>query len=94
MEIEVTEVIVRKIPKEGKVKAICSIILNNAFAVHDVKVIENLQGKLIVAMPNRKVEANEGNFKWKDVAHPTRPDIRQAIERAVMKALKEYEENM
>jgi len=90
MQIEVTGVVIRKIPEVGKVKAICSIILNDAFAVHDVKVIENLQGKLIVAMPNRKVEVNEGNFKWKDVAHPTHPDVRQAIEYAVMKALREY----
>ena len=93
-QIEVTGVVVRKTSKTSMVRAVCSIILNDGFAIHDVKVIENSQGKLIVAMPSRKVEDGEGNFKWKDVAHPTCPEVRQAIERAVMKALKEYKENM
>ena len=76
--MQVTDVRVRRVEKEGKMKAIVSITLDNEFVIHDIKVIEGEKG-LFIAMPSRKM--GEGDFR--DIAHPlvseTRNKIRDAI---------------
>ena len=80
----ITDVRVRKIASEGKMKAIVSVTFDNEFVVHDIKVIEGQNG-LFIAMPSRKV--GEGNFR--DIAHPINAEMRQVLEDAVLKAYHE-----
>ena len=88
--MQITDVRVRRVSKEGKMRAIVSITIDNEFAVHDIKVIEGDNG-LFIAMPSRK--ANDGEFK--DIAHPINSEARQKIQEAVIsgyeKALVEFE---
>ena len=88
----ITDVWVRKITKEGKLKAIVSITMDNEFVVHDIKVIEGEKG-LFIAMPSKKSADGE----YRDVAHPinssTRENIQTIILDAYQKALLEEEEN-
>ena len=88
--MQITDVRVRRIEKEGKMKAIVSITLDNEFVIHDIKVIEGDNG-VFIAMPSRK--ANDGEFK--DIAHPINSEARQKIQEAVIsgyeKALVEFE---
>ena len=88
--MEITDVRVRKVTKEGKLKAIVSITLDEAFVVHDIKVIEGEKG-LFIAMPSRKM--GEGDFR--DIAHPlvseTRNKIKDAIFAEYEKVLAEKE---
>ncbi|AFS79382.1 stage V sporulation protein G [Gottschalkia acidurici 9a] len=81
--MKITDVRVRKITEDGKMKAIISITFDDAFVVHDIKVIEGQEG-LFVAMPSRKM--TDGEFR--DIAHPIKQEMRSIIEEAV---LKEYE---
>ena len=76
--VEVTDVRIRKINQEGKMKAIVSITLNNQFVVHDVRVIEGNNG-LFVAMPSKRTP--DGEFK--DIAHPITSETREIIQTAV-----------
>ena len=80
----ITDVRIRKIATEGKMKAIVSVTFDNEFVVHDIKVIEGQMG-LFIAMPSRKV--GEGNFR--DIAHPINAEMRQVLEDAVLKAYHE-----
>ena len=80
----ITDVRIRKIATEGKMKAIVSVTFDNEFVVHDIKVIEGQNG-LFIAMPSRKV--GEGNFR--DIAHPINAEMRQVLEEAVLKAYHE-----
>lgn len=77
----VTDVRVRKVMLEGKMKAIVSVTLEDAFVVHDVKVVEGNNG-LFVAMPSRKMP--DGEFR--DIAHPINSNTREIIESAVLQA--------
>lgn len=79
--MQITDVRVRKVTKEGKMKAIVSITLDNEFVVHDIKVIEGQNG-LFIAMPSRKTP--DGEFK--DIAHPINTDTREKIQLAILKA--------
>ena len=63
--MQVTDVRVRRVEKEGKMKAIVSITLDNEFVIHDIKVIEGEKG-LFIAMPSRKAADGE----YRDIAHP------------------------
>lgn len=81
--MEITDVRIRKIATEGKMKAIVSITFDNEFVVHDIKVIEGQSG-LFIAMPSRKTP--DGEFK--DIAHPINTDTRERIQTAI---LDEYE---
>ncbi len=89
--MQITDVRVRKIAKEGKMKAVVSITLDNAFVVHDIKVIEGDRG-LFIAMPSKK--SLDGVYR--DVAHPINSAARDAIQKAILegyeKALSEPEE--
>ena len=76
--VEVTDVRIRKIYEEGKMKAIVSVTFNDQFVVHDIKIIDGENG-LFIAMPSRKI--GEGEFR--DIAHPINSDTREMIQDAV-----------
>lgn len=77
--MEITDVRVRKIAKEGKMKAIVSITLDDEFVVHDIKVIEGEKG-LFIAMPRKK--ASDGEYR--DIAHPINSDTRDRIQSTIL----------
>lgn len=77
--MQITDVRVRKITKEGKMKAIVSITLDDEFVVHDIKVIEGDKG-LFIAMPSKK--ASDGEFR--DIAHPINSSTRENIQRIIL----------
>ena len=89
--MKITDVRIRKIAKDGKMKAIVSITLDDEFVVHDIKVIEGDKG-LFIAMPSRKTTTGE----YKDIAHPinsqTREQIQEMILEEYQKALTEEDE--
>ena len=89
--MQITDVRIRKVAKEGKMKAVVSITLDDEFVVHDIKVIEGEKG-LFIAMPSRK--ASDGEYR--DIAHPinsgTRDKIQQMILGKYETALTEVEE--
>ena len=84
--MQITDVRIRKIATDGKMKAIVSVTFDNEFVVHDIKVIEGQNG-LFIAMPSRKTP--DGEFK--DIAHPINTDTREKIQTSILKA---YEEAM
>ena len=73
--MQITDVRVRRIEKEGKMKAIVSITLDNEFVIHDIKVIEGEKG-LFIAMPSRKAADGE----YRDIAHPINSGTRDMIQ--------------
>ena len=75
----ITDVRVRKITKEGKMKAVVSITLDDEFVVHDIKVIEGEKG-LFIAMPSRK--ASDGEYR--DIAHPINSGTREKIQSTIL----------
>lgn len=77
----ITDVRIRKIASDGKMKAIVSITFDNEFVIHDIKVIEGQNG-LFIAMPSRKTP--DGEFK--DIAHPINTETREKIQSAILKA--------
>ena len=80
--MQITSVNVRKIEKEGsRMKGIASVLLDDSFAVHDIRIIEGDNG-LFIAMPSRKT-ATGG---YRDIAHPINPDVRKMFEDAIIKA--------
>lgn len=81
--MQITDVRIRKIATEGKMKAIVSITMDNEFVIHDIKVIEGQNGHFI-AMPSRRTP--DGEFK--DIAHPINTETREKIQKAI---LDEYE---
>ncbi|MCM1058010.1 MAG: septation regulator SpoVG [Firmicutes bacterium] len=90
--MQITDVRVRKIAKEGKMKAIVSITLDDEFVVHDIKVIEGDKG-LFIAMPSKK--ATDGEYR--DIAHPINSATRDNIQKIVLehyeRAMLEMEED-
>ena len=81
--MQITDVRIRKVAKEGKMKAVVSITIDNEFVVHDIKVIEGEKG-LFIAMPSRK--ASDGEYR--DIAHPINSDTRIMIQTLI---LEQYE---
>ncbi len=75
----ITDVRVRKITKEGKMKAIVSITIDDEFVVHDIKVIEGEKG-LFIAMPSKK--ATDGEYR--DIAHPINSSTRESIQNTIL----------
>ncbi|MFA9424620.1 MAG: septation regulator SpoVG [Sedimentibacter sp.] len=82
--MQITDVRVRKINSEGKMKAIVSVTFEDCFVVHDIKIIEGQNG-LFIAMPSRKMP--DGEFK--DIAHPINSETRNLVAEAVFKAYEE-----
>ena len=76
--MKVTDVRVRKIAEEGKMKAIVSVTFDDEFVVHDIKIIEGQNG-LFIAMPSRKMA--DGEFR--DIAHPINAETRKKIQNAI-----------
>ena len=76
--MNITDVRIRKVSDEGKMKAIVSITFDDEFVVHDIKIIEGQNG-LFVAMPSRKL--GEGDFR--DIAHPLLSETRNKIKNAI-----------
>lgn len=85
--MKVTDVRLRKIQTDGRMKALVSITLDEAFVIHDLRVIEGNSG-LFVAMPSKRTL--DGEFR--DIAHPINSDMRQEIQDAVMKVYDETDE--
>ena len=83
-EMQITDVRVRKVAKEGKLKAVVSITLDDEFVVHDIKVIEGEKG-LFIAMPSKKAVDGE----YRDIAHPINSDTRERIQSII---LEKYEQ--
>lgn len=79
--MQITDVRVRKVTKEGKMKAVVSITLDDEFVVHDIKVIEGEKG-LFIAMPSRK--SSDGEYR--DIAHPLNSDTRDKIQAMILKS--------
>ena len=79
--MQITDVRVRKVAKEGKMRAVVSITIDNEFVVHDIKVIEGEKG-LFIAMPSRK--ASDGEYR--DIAHPINSDTRERIQSLILEA--------
>ena len=79
--MEITDVRVRKIAKEGKMKAIVSITLDDEFVVHDIKVIEGEKG-LFIAMPSKK--ASDGEYR--DIAHPINSNTMDRIQSTILES--------
>jgi len=88
--MQITDVRVRKVTKEGKMRAIVSITIDNEFVIHDIKVIEGEKG-LFIAMPSRKT----GEGEYRDIAHPINSDTRDKIQSIILEqyevAASEYE---
>ena len=85
--MKITSVNVRKVEKEGsRMKGIASVVLDDSFAVHDIRIIEGDNG-LFIAMPSRKT-ANGG---YRDIAHPINPETRALFEEAILEAYKTAE---
>lgn len=80
----ITDVWIRKVTKEGKLKAIVSITVDNEFVVHDIKVIEGEKG-LFIAMPSKKAADGE----YRDIAHPINSSTREMIQSTILKAYEE-----
>jgi stage V sporulation protein G len=77
--MNITDVRIRKIDAEGKMKAVLSVTFDNEFVVHDIKVIESQNG-LFIAMPSRKTP--DGEFK--DIAHPINSETRENLQKVIL----------
>ncbi|MBO5955225.1 MAG: septation regulator SpoVG [Clostridia bacterium] len=84
--MQITDIKVRKINAEGRMKAVVSVTFDDAFVVHDIKVIAG-QEKLFIAMPSRKTP--DGEFK--DIAHPINAEMRELLQNMI---LEKYEESL
>ena len=82
--MQITDVRVKKVAKEGKMKAIVSITIDNEFVVHDIKVIEGEKG-LFIAMPSKKSLDGE----YRDIAHPINSDTRDSIQNIILEKYKQ-----
>lgn len=82
--MNITDVRVRKVAKDSKMKAVVSITIDDVFVVHDIKVIEGEKG-LFIAMPSRK--STDGEYR--DIAHPINSDTREVLQNLILKAYHE-----
>ncbi|HOV41171.1 MAG: septation regulator SpoVG [Oscillospiraceae bacterium] len=83
--MQITDIKIRKIIPEGRLRAVISITIDNQLAVHDIKVVQGDE-RLFVAMPSRKDES--GIFR--DIVHPISPEARQLIEGQILEAYKAH----
>ena len=86
--MNITDVRVRKVARNGKMKAVVSITIDDVFVVHDIKVIEGDKG-LFIAMPSRKAADGE----YKDIAHPINSDTRTALQELILMKYREAMES-
>lgn len=86
--MKITSVNVRKIEKEGsRMKGIVSVVIDDAFAVHDIRVIEGENG-LFIAMPSKKTPTGE----YRDIAHPINQEVRAMFHDAIIEAYNNAED--
>lgn len=85
----ITDIKIRKIMPDGRLRAIISITIDGMLAIHDIKVVQG-DARLFVAMPSRKDENNN----YRDIVHPISPEARQAIESQILDAYTRYIEMM
>jgi stage V sporulation protein G len=86
INLEITDIRIKRVSSESKMKAVVSVTFDNAFVVHDIKLIEG-QDKLFTAMPSRRTPEGE----YKDIAHPINSEMRNYLEQAI---LAKYEEEL
>ena len=86
--MNITDVRVRKISKEGKMKAVVSVTIDDEFVVHDINVIEGYKG-LFIAMPSRR--SSDGEYR--DVAHPINTSTRERLQAVILEAYEKAEES-
>ena len=79
--MKITDVRVRKVTKQGKMRAVVSVTFDNEFVVHDIKVIEGERG-LFIAMPSKK--STDGEYR--DIAHPINSDMRKTLQDTILEA--------
>ena len=84
--MQITDVRIRRVEKEGKMKAVVSFTIDEEFVVHDIKIIEGEKG-LFIAMPSRKAADGE----YRDIAHPINSGTRERIQKLI---LEKYEETL
>ena len=82
--MQITDVRIRKIEKEGKMKAVVSITIDEEFVIHDIKIIEGEKG-MFIAMPSRKTAEGE----YKDIAHPIKSSTRELIQSLILQKYNE-----
>ena len=85
--MQITDVRLRKVNSENRMKAVASVTFDNEFAVHDIKVIESQNG-LFIAMPSRKTP----NGEFKDIAHPINAETREMLQKTIIEKYNETEE--
>lgn len=86
--MEITSVNVRRIEKEGsRMKGIASVLIDDSFAVHDIRIIEGEKG-LFIAMPSKKTPSGD----YRDIAHPINPEVREMFETTILEAYEKAEE--
>ena len=83
--MDITHVRIRKVGKEGKMRAIASVTFNDEFVVHDIKIIEGDRG-LFIAMPSRKT--NTGDYR--DIAHPISTPMRERVQQSILEKYEEF----
>lgn len=90
--MQITDIRVRKLTKEGKMKAVVSVTFDDVFVVHDIKVIDGDKG-LFIAMPSRRA----GDGEYRDIVHPINSDMRDRLQSEILakyeEAVKESREN-
>jgi stage V sporulation protein G len=82
--MEITKIEIRPMKKEGNLKAFCSVVFDDVFIVHSIKVIEGHDG-LFIAMPSRPL----GNGEFRDIAHPIKNEFRIKLEQEVLRRYQE-----
>ena len=85
--MDVTDVRIRKIDDEGKMKAVASVTFDGEFVVHDIKVIDGRNG-LFIAMPSKKTADGE----YRDIAHPIKTETRNRIQKMILERYEQEEE--
>lgn len=77
--MEITDIRIRQMSSDEKMKAVVSVTFDNCFVVHDIKIIDG-QSKLFIAMPSRKTPDNE----YKDIAHPINIEMRELLQERIL----------
>ena len=77
--MEITDIRIRQMTQDAKMKAVVSVTFDNCFVVHDIKIIEGTD-KLFIAMPSRKTPEGE----YKDIAHPINMDMREMLSERIL----------
>ena len=85
--MQVTDIRIRSVEKEGKMKAVVSITIDDEFVVHDIKIIKGEKG-MFIAMPSRK--ASDGEYR--DIAHPINTATRERLQNMILAKYRETQE--